>query len=114
MVDAPWHSENQVVALWPHLHARGTHVSMLIAPGASAPQTVIDAPYAIDHQPIIPAALALHPGDNVGVTCTYVNNTQTNPLVFGDSPRSVRAVLRGHVRLALGGAECFRLREQLT
>ena len=82
----PWHSENQVVALWPHLHARGTHVNMLIAPGASTPQTVIDAPYAIDHQPIIPAALALHPGDNVGVTCTYVNNTQTNPLVFGDSP----------------------------
>jgi hypothetical protein len=84
----PWHSENQVVALWPHLHARGTHVSMLIAPAASTPQTVIDAPYAIDHQPIIPAALALHPGDNVGVTCTYVNNTQTNPLVFGDSPQA--------------------------
>ena len=83
-----WPATSQVVALWPHLHARGTHVNMVIVPAASAPQTVIDAPYTLDHQPIIPAALALHPGDAVGVTCTYVNNTQINPLTFGDSASS--------------------------
>jgi copper type II ascorbate-dependent monooxygenase-like protein len=72
-----------VVGLWPHLHARGTHVKMVVSHGAST-STVLDAPYALDHQPIVPASLALHAADTVQATCTYVNDTG-HTVTYGES-----------------------------
>ena len=78
-----WAHESQLVGVWPHLHARGKHVRMTITHGA-APTTVLDDPYELGHQPIVPTSFALHMGDSVQATCTYVNDTG-HTVFFGES-----------------------------
>jgi hypothetical protein len=77
-----WEHESQLVGVWPHLHSRGTHVEMTITHGAS-PTTVLDQPYVLDQQPIIPTSFALHTSDSVQTTCTYVNDTG-HTIYFGE------------------------------
>src|SRR4029077_13301244 len=78
-----WRDETQVVGLVPPLHARGTHVNMVITTGA-VPKTVLDAPYTLDDQRVLPTSFALHAGDTVHTTCTYVNATG-HTIFFGES-----------------------------
>ncbi len=98
-----WPVAAQLVALWPHLHARGTHANLVITP-AQPPvtQTLLDAPYTFDTQLISPASFALHAGDLVGVTCTYVNDTAITPLTFGDSVDSEQCFVGMYVAPSTG------------
>lgn len=78
-----WLDETQVVGLWPHLHARGTHVKVVITTGA-VPKTVLDAPYTLGDQLVLPTSFPLHAGDSVQTNCTYVNATG-HTIFFGES-----------------------------
>lgn len=76
-----WH----VFTMWPHMHAAGVH-QKLVTTHAMVQTTLLDSDYAFDDQHNYPIADTLiHAGDQLEVTCTYVNSTAVNPLIYGDS-----------------------------
>jgi hypothetical protein len=75
-----WH----VFALWPHMHQVATHQKFVFT-HAATPMTLLDTGYAFAEQKNYPMAeTIIHAGDQVQVTCTYVNNTGAT-IYFGDS-----------------------------
>lgn len=77
-----------VFALWPHMHEIGNRMSLRINGGLP----LFDQAYDFENQQILPppSALVLHPGDQVTVGCSYLNdtpnhtNTGTQPVAWGD------------------------------
>ena len=78
---ADWH----VFTLWPHMHQTGVH-QKLVMTHAGVSTTLLDTAYSFGEQRNDPITDTLiHQGDQVQVTCSYINTTAINPLTFGDS-----------------------------
>jgi hypothetical protein len=78
-------ADHHIVALWPHLQAIGTNVSVVVT-DAGVPRTVLNMPYSLDDQVIsdlVPSQF-IRSGDQIQATCSYVNNT-SQTVHFGDS-----------------------------
>jgi len=75
-------------AVWPHMHLFGVAQKVELVHGGGA--TVLhDRPYKFDEQaysPVMPVA-AVATGDQVRVTCTYVNTSNAS-VAYGDGPGS--------------------------
>jgi hypothetical protein len=71
-------------AVFPHMHQIGKHIQVTATVGGT-PTTVYDADYSFDNQVFAEfKPLDLKPGDKIGVTCTYDNQTG-QPVHFGQS-----------------------------
>jgi len=76
-----------VIAMWPHMHEIGNHMTLRINGGL-----VFDQSYDFENQSVymMPPSMVLHPNDQITVGCTYFNdtpnhlNTGTNPVPWGD------------------------------
>ena len=78
-----WH----VFALWPHMHQIGVHQNLTVT-HSGTPTTMLDTDYMFTEQKNYPIAEAtFYSGDQIQVTCTYVNNTGAT-ITFGDSSTS--------------------------
>jgi Copper type II ascorbate-dependent monooxygenase, C-terminal domain len=78
------HSDTNYFAVFPHMHQIGTHIAVTATVGGTA-QTLYDADYSFNNQVFEEfAPIAMHSGDQVGVVCTYDNETGA-PVQFGQS-----------------------------
>ncbi|MDB4957281.1 MAG: hypothetical protein JWO36_4850 [Myxococcales bacterium] len=94
-----WH----VFTLWPHMHQTATHQALTVT-HAGAPSTLLDTAYQFGEQKNYPMAETIvHQGDQVQVTCTYVNNTGAT-ITFGDSSTS-EMCFTGMYKYPAGGGE---------
>lgn len=77
-----------ILALWPHMHQLATAQKIEHAPSGGGFATLLDTPYNFDEQKFYPRdPLPVAAGDQLRVTCSYVNDT--GQLVgFGDSSNS--------------------------
>ena len=75
-------SDTNIFAMLPLMHGAGTHQAMYLN---GVP--VLDSDYSPSRQPFhVPASpIAIHQGDQILLTCGYVNNTG-GTLIFGESP----------------------------
>lgn len=75
----------QLFALWPHMHQYATHQKVELVHGATT-STLLDSAFAFDEQGYYPKAppVAVAGGDRVRVACTYTNTSNTT-ITFGDS-----------------------------
>ena len=65
-----------IVALWPHMHAIGTHQKVEVQPASTGPmQTVIDVDYSVSSQSAYPMAISLPTESVIKTTCSYDNTT---------------------------------------
>jgi hypothetical protein len=75
-----WH----VFTLWPHMHQLAVHQKFTVTHGGST-TTLLDDAYAFAEQKNYPMTeRVIQQGDQIQVTCSYVNNTGTT-VTFGDS-----------------------------
>jgi Copper type II ascorbate-dependent monooxygenase, C-terminal domain len=77
-------ADSHYFAVFPHMHQIGTHIAVAATVGGAA-QTLYDADYSFNNQDFKefpPVAMAQ--GDQVGVACTYDNQTGM-PVQFGQS-----------------------------
>ena len=74
-----------LLSLWPHMHQLGT-ASRTVLTRDNVPQTLFDEPYSFAEQTFYEpqAPVELLAGDQLMVTCDYVNNTG-DTVYFGDS-----------------------------
>jgi CSLREA domain-containing protein len=94
----------QILALWPHMQALGTHIQVQVTHAATA-ETILDLPYAIDTQRTywrLPAITMVRQGDQIKVTCTYLNDT-AQPVQFGDSSAAEQCFVGFYRSPATGG-----------
>lgn len=79
--------DEQILALWPHLQATGTHATLTVT-HAGTPRMVLDVPFTVTDQPIylMTPPVAVQTGDQIQAVCTYVNTTGSTEN-FGDSTR---------------------------
>ena len=81
---APFDMPN-VFATFPHMHQLGTNINVsLLAKGSSAPNVLIDKAWDFGNQGVYPSAGSAKAGDQVNITCTYDNPTDTM-VTFGES-----------------------------
>jgi hypothetical protein len=77
--------DQQLFALWPHMHQYATHQKVELVHGGNT-STLLDRPYSFfeqgyyPQQPLIPVS----GGDQLKVACTYTN-TSGSTVTFGDS-----------------------------
>jgi hypothetical protein len=69
-----------LVNVWPHMHQLGRHMKVTVAG-----QTIHDAAFDFEEQKNWPVDLAVTAGQEMVVTCTHVNDTDINPVTWGDS-----------------------------
>jgi hypothetical protein len=81
-----------VAALWPHMHQTATHQLVQLTPkGTSTAMAVLDDAYSFAEQKNYPQSptIAMHTGDKLQTTCTYVNHSSDpntgDPERFGES-----------------------------
>jgi hypothetical protein len=75
-----WH----VFSLWPHMHQTGVHQKFTVTHSGTA-TTMLDTDYTFTEQKNHPIPETIfYSGDQINVTCTYVNNTGST-ITFGDS-----------------------------
>lgn len=73
-----------LIALFPHMHQLGTHMKTTIHTGG-VDRVIHDAPYAFDHQAVIPLeSIPLAVGDKITTECTW-NNTTAQTITYGES-----------------------------
>lgn len=74
-----------VAALWPHMHQFATHQKVELTHGGTT-TTLLDDDFAFANQRNYPQSppIQLTAGDQLAVTCTYVNNSGSE-VNFGDS-----------------------------
>lgn len=79
--------EQNVFALFPHMHKLGTHFKTTLTLGGE--ETVLhDEPYEFEHQPFLSfEPIAMQPGDTIETSCTW-NNTTNQEVSFGESSES--------------------------
>ena len=71
-------------AVFPHMHQIGKHIKVTTTVSGTA-RTLYDADYSFNDQVFAEfAPIAMHKGDQIGVTCTYDNETG-KPVSFGQS-----------------------------
>ncbi len=77
-------ADSHVFALWPHMRAVGVRAE-LVDFHAGVPDPLLDTAFALDPQPVHSLApLPIAHGDDLQITCYYVNNTGQT-VNFGDS-----------------------------
>lgn len=97
-------SGSQIVAVWPHMHALGTH-AMLTVTNVATPQVVLDAPFSVDAQQVHVAAATVEAGGQIEAACTYVNSTG-GTVVFGPSAAHEQCFI-GMYRSPVGGGDLY-------
>jgi hypothetical protein len=72
-------------ALWPHMHKLANHSKFELIHGGN-PEILHDAPYTFNEQAYYKKSpeIQVQSGDEIKVTCTYLNNTGST-VTFGDS-----------------------------
>jgi Copper type II ascorbate-dependent monooxygenase, C-terminal domain len=75
----------QMFALWPHMHQYATHQKVELIRGGSS-TVLLDTPFAFEDQKYYPQSpvVTIRGGDRLAVACTYTNTSNTT-LTFGDS-----------------------------
>jgi hypothetical protein len=66
-----------IIALWPHMHERGTRVRVELVGAENAAVTVFDKPFRHDanvHYTMTPRVVVM-PGETLRTSCTYVNDS---------------------------------------
>ena len=77
-------AQQQVFALFPHMHQWGTHLKTTLTVGG-VDQVLHDDMYDFEHQKVISfTPITLNPGDKIKSDCTYNNDTGAN-LTYGES-----------------------------
>ncbi|MEO8701378.1 MAG: hypothetical protein ABI867_15130 [Kofleriaceae bacterium] len=73
-------------AVWPHMHQLATHQKVEITRGQQAPNVIHDSAYEFAEQKyyLQNPEVQVQSGDQIKVSCTWVNNTGS-PIGFGDS-----------------------------
>jgi hypothetical protein len=69
----------QFFSAWPTMHQLGVHQTLHLNG-----QAVLDTDFTVTKQPILPLSLSVAQGDQLLVTCSYVNNTGAT-VTFGES-----------------------------
>lgn len=78
-------ADQNIYALFPHMHQWGTHLKTVLT--MSGEENVLhDSAFRFDEQVqlLLDPVLELHPGDNVHTECTYDNDT-SRTITFGES-----------------------------
>jgi Copper type II ascorbate-dependent monooxygenase, C-terminal domain len=81
-------SDFTLFALWPHMHQIATHSKFeVIRPNVSEPIVLHDADYSFNEQTYWKQNPEFHvlPGDQIKVTCSWVNPAGNPAIIFGDS-----------------------------
>ncbi|HVV84521.1 MAG TPA: hypothetical protein VHE35_15740 [Kofleriaceae bacterium] len=75
----------QLFALWPHMHQYATHQKVALVHGANT-STLLDSPYSFFEQKyyVQQPPVTVVGGDRIQVACTYTNTSDTT-VTFGDS-----------------------------
>lgn len=75
----------QLFALWPHMHQYATHQKVQLTHGAVT-STLLDHAYSFSEQAYYPQQplVPVTGGDRIAVSCTYTN-TSSSTITFGDS-----------------------------
>ena len=81
----PAGTNQQLFALWPHMHQYATHQKIEHVRGATT-SVLLDKPYSFFEQYYYrqDPLLAVQGGDRIRVSCTYTN-TSSSTITFGDS-----------------------------
>lgn len=75
-------------ALWPHMHQIATHSKFeIVRSGVTQPIVLHDMPYSFNEQTYWKQdpEFQVMPGDQIKVTCSWVNPTGSPTITFGDS-----------------------------
>jgi hypothetical protein len=72
-------TDQTVLSWWPHMHQLGTHMKIEVEG-----EVVHDKDFRFTEQVNYPTSLPLRAGDEIRVTCRYVNDTK-DPVGWGDS-----------------------------
>ena len=99
-----------VFDLWPHMHQIATHQKVVWGHGGSD-DTLLDDDYQFTSQKNYPLAapVAMHVGDTITTTCSYVNN-EDHTVIFGDKSTD-EMCFTGIYRYPAGGT-LFECEEQ--
>ena len=78
--------DGTIFAYWPHQHKAGTHHKVEMTVGGTH-MVVHDEDYDFTEQKNYPLdpVIQVHNGDSIAVTCSYHNDSTTDPIEFGDS-----------------------------
>ncbi|MCE9580407.1 MAG: hypothetical protein K8W52_45230 [Deltaproteobacteria bacterium] len=78
-----------ISVLWPHMHQTAVHQKVMLTPVGGAAKPILDDDYSFTEQRNYPQAVPIqvHSGDQIDVTCSYINNTGS-PKTFGESSTS--------------------------
>jgi hypothetical protein len=99
LAPAAWH----LFTLWPHMHQTAVHQTFVVT-HAGTPTTMLDTDYVFGEQKNYPMPeTVLSQGDQIRVTCTYVNNTGAT-ITFGDSSTK-EMCFTGMYKYPAGGGE---------
>jgi hypothetical protein len=82
----PAGTNQQLFALWPHMHQYATHQKVELIKSAGGTSVLLDRPYSFTEQAYYPQAplVPVVGGDRFRVSCTYTN-TSGSTITFGDS-----------------------------
>jgi hypothetical protein len=99
--------DEQILALWPHLQATGTHATLTVT-HAGTPRMVLDVPFTVTDQPIYPMTppVAVQTGDQIQAVCTYVNTTGSTEH-YGDSARDEQCFIGMYRSPVIPGGNVF-------
>ena len=61
----------KIVAVWPHMHLQGRHMTSTIQRVDGSREVLHDAPFDFDYQLLYPKSVTLQPGDTVTTECDY-------------------------------------------
>ena len=79
------HPAWNVLTLWPHMHETATHQTLVVT-HAAVSTTMLDVAFDYTDQKNYPMGdMLVQQNDLIQVTCTYINNTMVNPIVYGVS-----------------------------